>query len=204
MPKLKETEDLAALIEEARKLGPMTDEQRREQAASFAFGQIALTSQWRDRSAPELAKLRETCRQMAGLGASTEDRTTGLDLGKYRVERADGSTRPGCKHADCRYFVLDLTHDRFAGPALAAYSMACQKEYPRLAEELDEIARAIFLRDQECARMMVSSTYGKTGKPSCPECNGTGLRECYEESRGRGGAGGVTSCECGAGHRGAL
>ena len=45
---------------------PMTDEERNEQAASFAFGQLALTKEWQDKSAPELAELRETCRRLAG------------------------------------------------------------------------------------------------------------------------------------------
>ncbi len=63
---LQDIEDMAELIEAARALGPMSDEQRREQAASFAFGQIALTSAWRDKQAPELAELRAMCRRMAG------------------------------------------------------------------------------------------------------------------------------------------
>lgn len=66
MSALREISEMAALIEEARKLGPMTDEERREQAASFAFGQIALTKEWRDRPADELAQLRAHCRKLAG------------------------------------------------------------------------------------------------------------------------------------------
>lgn len=41
MSTLREISEMADLIEKARALGPMTDEQRREQAASFAFGQLA-------------------------------------------------------------------------------------------------------------------------------------------------------------------
>jgi hypothetical protein len=32
--------------------------------------------------------------------------------------------------------VLDLKHDRFAGPALRAYADACEAEYPLLARDL--------------------------------------------------------------------
>ncbi len=55
------------LLEQARALGPMTDEQRREQAANFAFGQLALTKEWHGRPLSELAELRALCRKMAGL-----------------------------------------------------------------------------------------------------------------------------------------
>jgi hypothetical protein len=58
--------ELVDLIERARAMGPMTDEERREQAASFAFGQLALTKEWRDKSARELAELRAACRRLAG------------------------------------------------------------------------------------------------------------------------------------------
>ncbi len=66
MSKLDDIKDMADLIEKARALGPMTDAERREQAASFAFGNLALTSQWADKPADELAKLRELCRKAAG------------------------------------------------------------------------------------------------------------------------------------------
>lgn len=55
---------------------------------------------------------------------------------KYKVERLDGSSEPGRKHEKCDYFVLDLTHDPFATPALAAYATACEEEYPELAADL--------------------------------------------------------------------
>lgn len=66
MSKLAEIMEMADLIEAARALGPMSDADRREQAASFAFGNLALTQEWCDKPAPELVKLRELCRQMAG------------------------------------------------------------------------------------------------------------------------------------------
>jgi hypothetical protein len=44
----------------------MTDEEQREQAASFAFGNLALTKEWSTKPVAELAKLRELCRKLAG------------------------------------------------------------------------------------------------------------------------------------------
>lgn len=66
MGKLQDIQDMAALIEKAKALGPMTDEERREQAASFAFGQLALTREYADATADKLAELRERCRCAAG------------------------------------------------------------------------------------------------------------------------------------------
>lgn len=77
MSKVQEMTEMARLIEAAKALGPMTDEERREQAASFAFGQIALTREWHDKSAPELAELRALCRRMAG--CKDEASPTGSD-----------------------------------------------------------------------------------------------------------------------------
>jgi hypothetical protein len=67
--------------------------------------------------------------------AAKPKRERGL-YGKYHVERTDGSSEPGKKHEDCAYFVLDLTHDRNAPPALIAYAAACEAEYPVLARDL--------------------------------------------------------------------
>ena len=64
------------------------------------------------------------------------DRTRGL-YGKFIIHRTDGESRPGHKHDGCDYFVLDLTHDPFAIPALRAYAKACRAEYPLLAADLD-------------------------------------------------------------------
>lgn len=57
---------------------------------------------------------------------------------KYIVTRTDGQDRPRKKHYKCEYFVLDLTHDPFAGAALLAYADACETAYPVLAQELRE------------------------------------------------------------------
>lgn len=55
---------------------------------------------------------------------------------KYRVRRTDRSDEPGGKHEDCKYFVLDLTHDPYAVDALEAYGKACSIELPNLSKEL--------------------------------------------------------------------
>lgn len=55
---------------------------------------------------------------------------------KYVVTRTDGSSELGGKHHGCDYFVLDLTHDDFALPALIAYEKACRSKFPALADDL--------------------------------------------------------------------
>jgi hypothetical protein len=62
---------------------------------------------------------------------------------KFNVTRADGRHAAGEKHEACDYFVLDLTHDRHAFPALLAYAESCKEEYPQLCEEL--VAKATCL-----------------------------------------------------------
>ena len=64
------------------------------------------------------------------------DKAKGL-YDKFTVVRMDGKGAPGKKHDGCRYFVLDLTHDPFAIPAIKAYADACRSEYPLLAADLD-------------------------------------------------------------------
>lgn len=51
---------------------------------------------------------------------------------KYTIIRNDGSD----KHKNCDYFVLDITHDKFAKPALIAYAEACAMEFPLLSIDL--------------------------------------------------------------------
>jgi hypothetical protein len=58
-------------------------------------------------------------------------------FGKFHIVRTDGKSAPGQKHHGCDYFVLDLTHDPFAVPALRAYADACRQAYPLLARDLD-------------------------------------------------------------------
>lgn len=57
---------------------------------------------------------------------------------KFNVDRIDGTDSRGEKHEGCEYFVLDLTHDPFAWPALRAYADACREEYPLLATDLEK------------------------------------------------------------------
>jgi hypothetical protein len=66
---------------------------------------------------------------------TSDEQARGL-YNKFRVERTDGSSVPGGKHECCRYFVLDLDHDRFALQALLAYARACRAERPELAADL--------------------------------------------------------------------
>lgn len=53
---------------------------------------------------------------------------------KYTVTRVDGD--PEDKHGACKHFVLDLTHDPFAVPALQAYASACEASFPKLAADV--------------------------------------------------------------------
>lgn len=82
---------------------------------------------------------------------------------KFRVRRHDGNDRPHTKHYLCEYFVLDLTHDQHARPALRAYAESCRRDgYKKLADDLEaraarmDVALARALRkakgDQDEAR----------------------------------------------------
>lgn len=55
---------------------------------------------------------------------------------KYYVERLNDDSG---KHDDCRYFVLDLNHDRHAIPALKAYIDSCRDDYHDLAQDLERL-----------------------------------------------------------------
>lgn len=46
---------------------------------------------------------------------------------KFTVRRTDGRDVPGAKHEDCKYFVLDLTHDEFAQKTLEFYAQISGK-----------------------------------------------------------------------------
>lgn len=55
---------------------------------------------------------------------------------RFALSRTDGQDGHGMPHHGCEYFVLDITCDPFAVPALIAYARACQAGQPQLAEEL--------------------------------------------------------------------
>ncbi len=57
-------------------------------------------------------------------------------LHKYDVVRTDGSSAPGGKHDSCAYFVLDMTHDPHAQPALTAYADDAEQQRPSLVADL--------------------------------------------------------------------
>jgi len=65
-----------------------------------------------------------------------DDKKTKGIYGKFMVKRTDGKDATGEKHENCDYFVLDLTHDPYALPALAAYATSCGHQYPELAKDL--------------------------------------------------------------------
>lgn len=80
-----------------------------------------------------------------------QDKYRGL-YEKFEVTRKDGQSQPGEKHNDCEYFVLDLTHDEFAGPALVAYAQACAEKYPKLSTDLLSRGRLMALEVQRADR----------------------------------------------------
>jgi hypothetical protein len=58
---------------------------------------------------------------------------------KFDVTRTDGSSAPGGKHENCRYFVLDLDHDPFADECLRIYAQQCRRNFPTLADDITSI-----------------------------------------------------------------
>jgi len=68
-----------------------------------------------------------------------KDQVRGL-YHKFIVRRVDGRDNKGEKHFGCKYFVLDLTHDKYAIPAILAYAKVCQKEFPLLSRDLKGIS----------------------------------------------------------------
>ncbi len=80
----------------------------------------------------------EDCSCDRGEAAMNLDRdiTPGL-YQKFNVERTDEASR--ARHPDCAYFVLDLTHDPHARPALVAYIHSCRYAFPELAADLSAL-----------------------------------------------------------------
>jgi hypothetical protein len=69
---------------------------------------------------------------------------------KYRVERVDGRDGEGDRHFDCEYFVLDLTHDAAAIPAIVAYADAVAATQPYLRRDLLNKAYRLLLAGGSC------------------------------------------------------
>lgn len=76
---------------------------------------------------------------------SDHDKRRGL-YNKFSIMRIDGNSAYGQKHHECDYFVLDLTHDPLAIPAIRAYAIEASKAgYTKLAEDLWKKAKDLQL-----------------------------------------------------------
>lgn len=64
------------------------------------------------------------------------DVTKGI-YNKYIVRRIDGKRG----HDNCQYFVLDVSHDKYAIPALEAYIKALPESFELLKNDLRKIIR---------------------------------------------------------------
>lgn len=95
---------------------------------------------------------------------------------KFNVSRTDGRDQPGGDRHGAEYFVLDVTHDKFAKAALAAYAAACRGDYPSLA---DDMVRRYGIAQQQaepvahpcwsCGRL-VTAERRATADGDCPNC----------------------------------
>ncbi len=68
---------------------------------------------------------------------------------KFQVIRTDGQSAPGEKHEHSEYFVLNLSTDKHAIPAINAYAKSCEFEFPILASDLRTIVRNSMQSDDE-------------------------------------------------------
>lgn len=57
---------LSEAVRRIRELPPMTEDERNEQAACFAYGNLALMREYHDASPEKLEALRQMCRKAAG------------------------------------------------------------------------------------------------------------------------------------------
>lgn len=55
---------------------------------------------------------------------------------KYNVSRKDGRDQPGGDREGAQYFVLDLSHDRFARLAMNVYLAVSRSELPALTQSM--------------------------------------------------------------------
>ena len=87
---------------------------------------------------------------------------------KYRVKRVDQRDKPGQKHENCLYFVLDIAHDRYARAGIFAYATACKQEFPKMSKQLFMIANQL--------------NQGKSiGGPIRTVLRGNGTSDCCED-----------------------
>jgi hypothetical protein len=61
---------------------------------------------------------------------------------KYEVRRTDGAGHAGA-HQDCRYFVLDLSHDPAARYAALDYARQIETTRPNLAADLRQLVASL-------------------------------------------------------------
>jgi len=73
---------------------------------------------------------------------------------KFVVFREDGQSGPAKKHYGCEYFVLDLTHDLYAIPAIVAYIKACEPNHPLLAKDLRDKLPTLAERERHMAVLL--------------------------------------------------
>jgi formylglycine-generating enzyme required for sulfatase activity len=85
---------------------------------------------------------------------------------KFQVIRTDGKGAPGGKHEHDEYFVLNLTTDKHAIPALSAYAKACEAEYPLLASDLRTIVRNTYQGKDELVLVPETTLPNGTVVPS--------------------------------------
>lgn len=76
------------------------------------------------------------------------DKTRGF-YNKFYVERTDGKSGPNRKHDGCEYFVIDMTHDKYAAGPIQKYADECRAEYPLLAADLDAKVQAIKIKNKQ-------------------------------------------------------
>ena len=101
------------------------------------------------------------------------DKTRGI-YEKFIVHRTDGEHESCRKHDGCEYFVLDLSCDDHARPAIMAYARSCKADYPLLAADLLKKAHEIKSNDddrQECEAEAMGYTHTRSPcDDDCPVC----------------------------------
>ncbi len=85
---------------------------------------------------------------------------------RYKVSRLDErDLKEGDKHFGCKYYVLDIIHDRFAVPALEAYAAEADKDgFHDLAGDIYKLVRSRddkILHDMDQAKMELAALRGE-------------------------------------------